>query len=211
MKPNSITIVIILGTFLLVALLFLPTYLSDYRWLILSCPITLIIIREIYEGVPGGLIKRHWHRITYMIEPIDRADESDEEAFDTDTTGITGLWTGTARIQSSDPDGPIEILPITLMISESDRSVKVVPTHTGDFKSRITNVKVLEYDETSGDVDLTFVVTSEGRQHSFDTQLRFEPQAIVPEDETDPVTIELKRAQAKKVTIISQKPAASFV
>lgn len=194
MKFHGVFLACILSAILVGCLLFFSAYLSDYRWIVIVLPVLLVIVREIYERVPGILSHPGRRQTVLAIVPVDDEGETDGEADETDLGSIAGLWTGTARIWPSTPGDVLQILPMTLIISDAERSAKLICTGTNNSGTRIVRAEVLEYDTTTGNVDLGVVVESGNQQRLFDTKLILTPRAMVPADETDQVTVELKRA-----------------
>jgi len=195
-QPVGVFFALMLAITLVGYLLFSPAHLGDYRWIVVVLPVSLVIVREIYEHAPGVASEQsRRRRDALVIRPLEEEDEpGEDDADETDTVSIAGLWTGTARIWPSTPGDILQVLPVTLVISEAGQTAKLIPTGTSNPDTRIVGARVLEYDTTTGNVDLAFVVESGGHQRSFDTKLLLTPKALLPEDETDRVTVELKRA-----------------
>ncbi len=196
MQHVGIFLGLILAAALVGCLLFSSTDLGDCRWIVAALPVSLIVVRELYEHVPGMASRQsRRQRAPLVINPVEEEDEPGEADVDeTDPVSIAGLWTGTARIWPSTPGDILQILPLTLVISEAGRTAKLIPAGTSNPDTRIVRASVLEYDTTAGNVDLAFEVESSGHRRSFDTKLLLTPRTMLPEDDTDQVTVELKRA-----------------
>jgi len=196
MKLTGVFLALIFSVILIVCLLISPAYLGDYRWIFVALPVLLVIVREVYEHVPGSLSHSSRRRTVLVIEPLDEEDDSEEKDEDeTDASGIIGLWTGTARIWPSTPADVLQVLPVTLAISDIDRSVRLISAGTSGSATRIVQARLLEHDTATGNIDLELIVESEGRQRSFDTKLLLTSCAMLPDYESDPVTVELRRAR----------------
>lgn len=194
MQQTGVALACILIAILVACLLLSPAYVGDYRWLIFALPVLLMVMREIYDHVPGTLSQPGRQRTMLAIEPLDEEDDSVDGDDETASSSIAGLWSGSATIWPGTPDDTLQILPITLMISDADPDATLIPVGTCNAEARIVRARVLEYDTTTGNVDLALVVASNDQQRSFDAKLILTPHAMLPADKTDPVTVELKRA-----------------
>ena len=50
MRHIGVFFSLILSIILVGHLLFFSAYLGDYRWVVIALPVSLVIVREIYEG-----------------------------------------------------------------------------------------------------------------------------------------------------------------
>ena len=175
--------------------------IQDYRWVFVAAPVFLLVAREVSDrvlNVATGPYKQWYYELAVEPEEDEEPDVHpgpDHEDFDeTAQRLVGGLWTGTARIWPTAPDDVMRTLPLRLAFHHRPIKTQLIPSETADDHPRIVAADIIEYDE-SGDVDLRLVIDEAGRHQTVDTKLTLRSGRLVPDDETDAVTVELQRAR----------------
>ena len=120
---------------------------------------------------------------------------------------FTGIWNGTARFWPTTTDSVLRILPIRLTFSEEPLQARLIRSKVRNGRERIVAVEVLEHDATNDDLDLRVMVEKGNRSEEFVARLRWESGVLLPADESDPFTLEL-RYVASEVPVQRETVAA---
>jgi hypothetical protein len=170
-----------------------PAYLGDYRWLLITLPISLAIARELYEHTRGAW-KPKRQLIEILLQPLEEDADQDESADQGDDEDINGLWTGTLNIWPSKPDEVLQLLPVQLLITDEGQRSYVISRPAPPADARIVGARVLEYDRRAGHLDVEFVVQQGESPRTVEARLTTRNGKLVPHDASEVVTVELQRA-----------------
>lgn len=178
-----------------------PAYLGDYRWLIIALPISLATARELFDLAKGQKTESTRHLVHVTLTPIEEDDPAGDEAGDADFESIVGLWTGTVNIWPGKPEEVLRVLPLHLAITEEGRKAAVIPAETRSDDARIVEARVIEYEPRTGYLDGVLAIEEHGERREIETRLTFARNRIAPSDDTDDVTVDLRRAHPTAVAI----------
>jgi len=176
----------------------LPPDIEDYRWLVVAVPVSLLLLREVYEHMPGLAPLRSraaYSALTVEAQEQEDSDDADEDVDEAEAPALAGLWTGTARIRPAAPAGAVEVLPLQAAFSHEPPTCCVLSSGAHRGRARIVAATILEYDVAYGTLDLQLVIDEGGRHKTFDAKLVLCSGRLVPEDDSDPVTVELTRGR----------------
>ncbi|NLX20405.1 MAG: hypothetical protein GXY55_01880 [Phycisphaerae bacterium] len=209
MRPFTVFLAMVMTVAVVGYLLVSPVYLGDLRWLIVALPISLVILREIYEHVPGmASPARRGHRGRLVIEPLegDALADCEEEP---DAWTIDGLWTGTVRVWPALPTDALVVLPLSLWIDQQGRTVEILRAESSEKGPHVTDVAVVEYDQSRGYVDLSLTLEIDQQWQTLDARLVLHSARMEPEDEPARVTVELRRAVLRLEPFTPAMPLAA--
>lgn len=209
MRPFTVFLAMVMTVAVVGYLLVSPVYLGDLRWVIVALPISLVILREIYEHVPGlAFPTRRRHRGRLVIEPLegDALADCEEEP---DAWTIDGLWTGTVRVWPALPTDALVVLPLSLWIDQQGRTVEILRAESSEKGPHVTDVAVVEYDQPRGYVDLSLTLEIDQQRQSLEARLVLHSARMEPEDEPARVTAELRRAVLRLEPFTPAMPLAA--
>jgi hypothetical protein len=190
---RRLSLVLILAFILLFAILYTllaPAYIGDYRWVLIAFPLALLVLREFIDYLPG-----YKSRSRYSLYLVPDQDPDDENAED---MSLDGLWIGTLQIWSDTADHPPEVIPLSLIFKGSGVSLSPYGIETPAPEARPVDAEILEYDPDRGQLDLALAVELPSGREIFQAQLTRQKNTFVPEDNTDPVTVEISRTRLVK-------------
>jgi hypothetical protein len=198
-RHDSLIITLVLASATLLLVVVAATFESVLVAYTLGAILVLLLLLSWSTGVPiegrrhrhGG----HWPRtVGVEDEDEDRRDSAVEPG------GLTGVWSGTARVWPVDDGDVLRVFPVHLAISEHPAQARLLNDgatagrdgHAMDpADGRVTGVCVLEHDEAGGHLDLRVDIEQAGRQEEYVTQLSAQADRLVTEDDTDTFTLEL--------------------
>ncbi|HSW45796.1 MAG TPA: hypothetical protein VLM89_09510 [Phycisphaerae bacterium] len=172
-----------------------PAYLGDYRWLIIALPASLAVARELYEHSRGYSAQTGRRLIAVRLDPVDDDDD------DAETDDLSGLWTGTVRVWPTRPQEVLQVLPVDLLITDEGRQALVILPTNARADHRIAEARILDHNPVDGHLDIQFILAQGDQQRSLEARLVARNRRLVPDDETDEITVELQRAVATGVAI----------
>ncbi len=178
-----------------------PAYLGDFRWIIIALPISLAAARELFDLAKGRTTESTRHLVHVTLTPIEEDDPEDDDTRDVDLESIAGLWTGTVNIWPGKPEEVLRVLSLHLAITEEGRKATVIPAETSLSDVRIAEARVIEYEPRTGYLDATLAIEENGERREIETRLTFARNRIAPSDDTDDVTVDLRRANPTAVAI----------
>ncbi len=164
-----------------------PASLGDYRWVLVALPISLLALREFLDYLPGKK-----SRLCLPLALVPDQDSEDEESED---QPLDGLWIGAVQIWPAQADCPPQTIPLNLLLDDSQIILSPFGVESPAQDARLLNARILEYEPDRGQLDLELTMEFPSGQQTFQTQLTRQENRFVPEDDTDPVTVELTRTR----------------
>lgn len=167
-----------------------PTYLGDYRWIVLALPVSLLLVREFFDYLPGTTNHdNQWYEMA--IVPDDEEDSEDEA----DEYQLKGLWMGSACLRGERPDGQIHLLPLRLAFFGNQDDRCIVSSSANDQGMSVVAADVVEFDPCNGNLDLELAVADHESVRHYEVRLARKGRRFIPEDDTECVTAELAPAR----------------
>lgn len=165
-----------------------PAFLGDYRSLLLTLPVLLILAREVYEHVPALTSRPESRSRMAMSVEVDEAGDQD-----CSDGSLDGLWTGTVRVWPRHPCESLRILPLHLSLAPGARMGCELIRTAGDHA--ISRACVTDYEPATGQLELEIAIGQGSHAERFEARLRFAGGRLLPENEDDAVTVDLSRAR----------------
>lgn len=192
MRHLTIALALLIAIGVVGYVLVTPAFLGDFRSLLLTGPFVLLLAREIYEHVPPLVQGYATPQAQPMIlVPVEDDLDADQPS---DDVPVDGLWLGNVQVWPRRSGEVLRLYSIQLSLSTSPPACELIPNlDTGG--RHIASVELVEWDEMNGNLDLRLVADDAGREEKLDARLRLSGARLVPEDDSDPVTVQLVRAQ----------------
>lgn len=192
-------------------------------FLLFAIPWTCVIVGAVYVGWIGDFVLLLFAPIAVLItlaalnSPRMEPDKPDQHKGD-DSTPVdesepsegkrfAGIWNGTARFWPTTTDSVLRVLPIRLTFSEDPLQARLIRSKVRDGRERIVAVEVLEHDATNDDLDLRVMVEKGNRSEEFVAKLQWESGVLLPADESDPFTLELRNIAPPRQTQLAHQDA----
>ncbi len=184
-----------------------PAYLGDYRWVAIALPISLLLVREFYDYYPSSTES---HEAVGQLFELTTDDDEDDEEENADEPSdeadeewsadqLRGLWMGKVCFWPDQADQPVRELPLRLAFLKGASGPCLITGEDEPDEIRIVDAEVLAYEADRGHLDLRRWVAEPDRRHSYETRLTRKGKNFIPEDDTDPVTAELRPARLQPI------------
>ncbi len=184
-----------------------PAYLGDYRWVAIALPISLLLVREFYDYCPSSTESHEAVGQLFELTTDDDADDDEEyddepsdeadEAWSADH--LRGLWMGKVCFWPDQADQPVRELPLRLAFVKDADGPCLITGEEEPGDTRIVDVEVMAYEADRGHLDLRLRVAEPDRERSYEARLTRKGRNFIPEDDTDPVTAELRPARLQPI------------
>lgn len=204
-------IVVLLAIALIIGLmghvLMSPAYLGDYRWVIITLPMLLLVVREMYDLLPGRPKRPRRLKVSgFEFLPVeDDEDEAKVEDINSPSahgaSPLAGLWSGTLKIWPTRPEEVLAVVPLYLEVAESDNTCTLVKRTQPTQAVAVTAARVVAFEPGSGEVDMTLDAEDHHQRRRFDVQLTLQGNTLANEDPGDEVSVELRRAVLAAITV----------
>lgn len=172
--------------------LWAPEHRSDLSWLVLTLPLVLLIVREVYERLPGdGGDAGRGRYLPIDIEPDDDAGDPDSEEIPL----LAGFWTGNLKLYRSRAHDPMQALPLKIGLRPKGHRLELESFLVQPASSGIEHIAVIEYDDRTGDLDLQIDLKGPEDTSSVLARLKYDHGRLITEDSDDEIVAELRRAR----------------
>lgn len=172
--------------------LWAPEHRSDLSWLVLTLPLMLLVVREVYERLPGdGSDAGQGRYLPIDIEPDDDAGDPDSEEIPL----LAGFWTGDLKLYRGHACDPMQALPLKIGLRPKGHRLELESFLIQPASSGIERVAVIEYDDRTGDLDLQIDLKGSEGASPVLARLKFDRGRLISEDNDDEIVAELRRAR----------------